>query len=54
MIHCSRETPWGIHASLREDHCPRCGFIAPRPYEETNWWRRHGPRAAYLLEHRAA
>jgi hypothetical protein len=52
MIRCSRETPWGIHDSLREDHCPRCGFIAPRPFEETSWWRSHGPSALYLLEYR--
>ncbi len=52
MIRCSRATPWGIHASLRDDHCPRCGFIAPRPFEETNWWRAHGPKSLYLLEHR--
>jgi hypothetical protein len=28
---CSREAPWGIHLSLLESHCPRCGWEAPKP-----------------------
>ena len=29
---CSPRTPWGIHASVRNDEdCPRCGWTAPGP-----------------------
>jgi hypothetical protein len=28
---CSKETPWGIHLSLVGEHCPRCGWEAPKP-----------------------
>ncbi|CAA9529333.1 MAG: hypothetical protein AVDCRST_MAG23-922 [uncultured Sphingosinicella sp.] len=28
---CSKEAPWGIHLSLLGEHCPRCGWEAPRP-----------------------
>ena len=29
-IECSRETPWGIHLTVRNDEdCPRCGWTAP-------------------------
>jgi hypothetical protein len=31
IIECSKETPWGIHPSLRDDQCPRCGWEAPKP-----------------------
>jgi hypothetical protein len=26
---CSTASPWGIHVSLRENVCPRCGWVAP-------------------------
>jgi hypothetical protein len=29
IVECSREKPWGIHPSLRHNHCPRCGWAAP-------------------------
>ena len=25
-IECSKEAPWGIHQSLRDLECPRCGW----------------------------
>ena len=29
---CSPETPWGVHAQVRNDQeCPRCGWTAPGP-----------------------
>jgi hypothetical protein len=28
---CSKNAPWGIHLSLLGEHCPRCGWEAPRP-----------------------
>jgi hypothetical protein len=28
---CSKEAPWGIHLSLLGQHCPRCGWEAPKP-----------------------
>jgi hypothetical protein len=31
IVECSREKPWGIHPSLRHNHCPRCGWAAPAP-----------------------
>jgi hypothetical protein len=31
MIECSREKPWGMHQSLRDEHCPRCGWASPTP-----------------------
>ena len=32
MLHCSKEKPWGIHQSVRNDEdCPRCGWTAPGP-----------------------
>jgi hypothetical protein len=27
---CSREAPWGIHETLRELECPRCGWAPNR------------------------
>jgi hypothetical protein len=32
MFECSPETPWGLHAPIRNDElCPRCGWTAPGP-----------------------
>ncbi len=32
VVECSREKPWGIHQSVRNDEdCPRCGWTAPGP-----------------------
>jgi len=31
MIECSKTKPWGIHTRLEDDHCPRCGWEAPKP-----------------------
>ncbi|HEX9933500.1 MAG TPA: hypothetical protein VGB08_11715 [Allosphingosinicella sp.] len=29
---CSPQTPWGLHAPVRNDEeCPRCGWTAPGP-----------------------
>jgi hypothetical protein len=25
-IECSKEAPWGIHQTLRDLECPRCGW----------------------------
>jgi hypothetical protein len=28
LFECSPETPWGMHQTVRENVCPRCGWIA--------------------------
>ncbi len=30
-IQCSSDTPWGIHLSLEDHQCPRCGWTVDRP-----------------------
>jgi hypothetical protein len=40
IVECSREKPWGIHPSLRHNHCPRCGWAAPAapaPMQHAPW-----------------
>jgi hypothetical protein len=29
-IECSKEAPWGIHQTLRDLECPRCGWAPER------------------------
>jgi hypothetical protein len=29
-IECSKEAPWGIHQTLRDLQCPRCGWAPER------------------------
>jgi hypothetical protein len=29
-LFCSTASPWGIHLSIRDNMCARCGWIAPR------------------------
>ena len=42
-IECSREAPWGIHQTLRDLECPRCGWGPARDE----------PEAASALPHAA-
>jgi hypothetical protein len=36
MLTCSTDRPWGIHPSVRSDEdCPRCGWTAPGPRNDT-------------------
>ena len=30
-IECSKAAPWGIHESLRDLECPRCGWSPEAP-----------------------
>jgi len=27
-LECTPETPWGVHAPVTENVCPRCGWVA--------------------------
>jgi hypothetical protein len=29
-LFCSASSPWGIHLSIRDNVCARCGWTAPR------------------------
>ena len=29
-LFCSAASPWGIHLSIRDNVCTRCGWTAPR------------------------
>jgi hypothetical protein len=29
-LFCSTASPWGIHLSIRDNMCARCGWTAPR------------------------
>ena len=35
-IACSKAAPWGIHQTLRDLECPRCGWAADVPQEPSS------------------
>ena len=34
-IECSKQSPWGIHQSLRDLECPRCGWGPERDEQDS-------------------